>query len=97
MVKGKVKEAKDVKVTLRTDWQKLIVAVHESKTGVSSLDKDIVDAVIKFNTPECKDCKVYEEDGWEEDEIEVELEIHVQCSKKSLFLSLSQFCPRRLA
>jgi hypothetical protein len=42
----------------RSDWQNLIVAVDSSLTGGPRLDEEIVNAVVKFNTPKYEDCQV---------------------------------------
>jgi hypothetical protein len=55
---AKVNEASVVNSGRRNDWHELIVAVNEARTGGHHLDDEIVNAVVKFNTPEYKNCEV---------------------------------------
>jgi hypothetical protein len=53
-----VAKASSVDAGLRNDWQKLIVAVDNSLTGGTLLHDEIVNAVVKFNTPKYENCQV---------------------------------------
>jgi hypothetical protein len=56
---GKVKEASSVNSVHRNEWQKLTVAVNEARTGAGPpLHEEVINAVVKFNTPKYKNCRV---------------------------------------
>jgi hypothetical protein len=75
-LQANVNKARAIATIHRDDWQNIIVAVDNSLIFDPHLNDEIVNAVVKFNTPIYKHCQVDTERDTDNGYIDIHIEVH---------------------